>query len=166
MPAVVVISPEAKAKIGAAQPKRWAAARKASHPMPDTHLVYMTFRLCRSWLCQFLKKDLTTPLPRKLTLASAEEVRELVERAGAFPNPKSRQAFEQAISDGHGGLYLNLTDGQYARLNSKKRTRNEQGAQLAFRSRSDEKDGLTCPPSTDVPRVRGNTSNGVLEWHA
>ena len=88
---------------------------------PATHLVYMSFRLCRSWLCEFLEEDLRTPLPRKLKFASADEVREVIERAGGFSNLESRQAFEDAIGSGRGCVYLKLSEGQYARLKQRGR---------------------------------------------
>ena len=46
------------------------------HERPS-HRVYMSFFLSRGWYCQFLETDLKTPLPKKLTFASADKVREL-----------------------------------------------------------------------------------------
>ena len=39
----------------------------------------MSFFLSRGWYCQFLETDLKTSLPKKLTFASADKVRELAE---------------------------------------------------------------------------------------
>jgi hypothetical protein len=76
----------------------------------------MYFMLSHSWHCQFLEADLKTPLPRKLTFATADKVRELVERAGGLRTTENRQAFEYALTIGRGGINLALTDDQYKRL--------------------------------------------------
>ena len=77
---------------------------------------------CRSpwglgWYCQFVEMDLKTPLPKKLSFASADKVRELANIGGAISNLENRQMFEHAITNGRGGVYLNLTQTQYERLN-------------------------------------------------
>jgi hypothetical protein len=81
-----------------------------------SHRVYMSFCLSQGWHCQFLETDLKTPLPKKLTFASADKVRELAELGGATANPESRRTLEDAIIHGRGGVYLNLTQTQYERL--------------------------------------------------
>jgi hypothetical protein len=85
------------------------------HERPS-HRVYMSFFLSRGWYCQFLEMDLTTSLPKKLTFASANKVRELAELGGATANLESRQMFENSIINRRGGVYLNLTQMQYERL--------------------------------------------------
>ena len=88
-------------------------------PMPrqdDRHRVYMSFQCRYGWQCQFLEDDLKTPLPRKLHFASPDKVVELVERGGGLSNLESRQALDQAIEIGRGGVFLNLTEEQYANL--------------------------------------------------
>jgi hypothetical protein len=75
-----------------------------------SHRVYMSFFLSRGWYCQFLEMDLKTSLPKKLTFASADKVRELAELGGATANLENRRML------GHGGVYLNLTQMQYERL--------------------------------------------------
>jgi hypothetical protein len=67
-------------------------------------------------VCQFLEADLKTPLPRKLTFAHADKIRELARRGEAWGNLESKQALEHAIEVGGGGIYLRLTPEQYARL--------------------------------------------------
>jgi hypothetical protein len=76
----------------------------------------MSFCLSQGWHCQFLETDLKTPLPKKLTFASADKVRELAELGGAITDLESRQMFEHAIIKGHGAVYLNLSQTQYERL--------------------------------------------------
>ena len=76
----------------------------------------MSFQCRCGWQCQFLEQDLKTPLPRKLRFASPDKVVELVERGGGLSNLESRQALDQAIGIGRGGVFLNLTEEQYARL--------------------------------------------------
>jgi hypothetical protein len=77
----------------------------------------MHFMLTSGWYCQFLEADLKTPLPRTLTFATADKVRELIERAGGLrSSTEDRQAFEYALTIGRGGVNLELTEEQYAKL--------------------------------------------------
>ena len=76
----------------------------------------MSFSLGQGWYCEFLEKDRKTPLPKKLTFASADKVRELAEPGGAITTSDSRQMLEDGIIKGRGGVYLNLTQTQYERL--------------------------------------------------
>jgi hypothetical protein len=82
----------------------------------NLHCVYMTFMDRYGWHCQFLEADLQTPLPRKLTFVTSDKIIELVERAGGFKDSAERQGFDNDIAIGHGGVYLSLTDEQYAKL--------------------------------------------------
>ena len=81
-----------------------------------SHRVYLSFFFGQGWYCQFFETDLKTPLPKKLTFASANKVRELAALGGAIANLENRQMFEDAIINGRGGVYLNLTQTQYERL--------------------------------------------------
>ena len=76
----------------------------------------MSFSLSQGWYCQFLEADMRTILPKKLTFASADKVRELAELGGAIANLEKRRTFEHEIIHGRGGVYLNLTQTQYERL--------------------------------------------------
>jgi hypothetical protein len=82
----------------------------------DRHRVYMSFMDRKGWQVQFLEADLKTPLPRKLHFTSSDKVVELVERGGGLSNLESRQALDQAIEIGRGGVFLSLTPEQYAKL--------------------------------------------------
>jgi hypothetical protein len=44
----------------------------------------MSFFLKSGWQVQFLEPDLKTPLPRKLTFADPEKIRELARRGGSW----------------------------------------------------------------------------------
>jgi hypothetical protein len=81
-----------------------------------SHQVYMYFFKRGGWQVQFLEPDLKTPLPRKLTFADPEKIRELARRGGAWRDSESRQMLEHAIDVGRGGIYLRLTPDQYSRL--------------------------------------------------
>jgi hypothetical protein len=59
---------------------------------------------------------LRTPLPRRLHFASSDKIVELVERGGGFSDQESRLMLNQGIERGRGGVFLNLTDEQYAKL--------------------------------------------------
>jgi len=76
----------------------------------------MSFQCRNGWHGQFLEQDLKTPLPKKLCFASLGKVVELVERGGGLSNLESRQALDQAIEIGRGGVFLSLTGEQYSKL--------------------------------------------------
>ena len=76
----------------------------------------MSFMVSGGWYCQFLEADLKTPLPRKLTFATEDKVRELAERGGALQSLENRHALNHGISNGRGGVWLSLSDEQYASL--------------------------------------------------
>ena len=76
----------------------------------------MSFFFRSGWQVQFLEADLKTPLPRKLTFADPDKIRELARRGEAMGTSESRQMLEHAIETGRGGVYLKLTLEQYARL--------------------------------------------------
>jgi hypothetical protein len=80
------------------------------------HRVYMSFALRGSWHCEFTEVDSRIPLPRKLTFATADKVREMAERGGSLSNLESRQMLEYGIQAGRGGVTLKLTEDQLARL--------------------------------------------------
>jgi hypothetical protein len=82
----------------------------------DRHRVYISFMDRQGWQCQFPEADLQTPLPKRLHFVSADKVVELVERAGGFTDQETRLMVKQGISMGRGGLFLNLTGDQYAKL--------------------------------------------------
>jgi hypothetical protein len=82
----------------------------------ERHRVYMSFMDRQGWQVQFLEADLKTPLPRKLHFTSSDKIIELVERGNGLPNLESRQALDSAIEMGRGGVFLSLTDAQYAKL--------------------------------------------------
>jgi hypothetical protein len=79
----------------------------------------MYFQCRNGWHCQFMESDLKTPLPKKLHFSSERKVIELVERGGGLPDQESRAMLNQAIETGRGGLFLNLTQEQYARLKAR-----------------------------------------------
>ena len=81
-----------------------------------SHQIYMYLFKRVGWEVQFTEADLKTPLPRKLTFADLEKIRELARRGGAWRDSESRQMLEYAIEVGRGGIYLRLTPEQYARL--------------------------------------------------
>jgi hypothetical protein len=76
----------------------------------------MSFMHSKGWYCQFLEEDLKTSLPRKFTFATSDKVAELAQKGGGLTNLESKQALENAISMGRGGVFLNLTQEQYDKL--------------------------------------------------
>ena len=83
---------------------------------PDAHRVYLSFQYRDGWHCQFLEADLKTALPRKLHFASPDKLIELVERGGGFTDQDTRSAVNHGIEIGRGGIFLKLTEEQYAKL--------------------------------------------------
>jgi hypothetical protein len=79
----------------------------------------MSFMLREGWHCQFLEEDLKTSLPRKVTLDSPAKLFELAERGGSNLNLEGRQALDHGIETGRGGLWLDLSEEQYAKLKKK-----------------------------------------------
>jgi hypothetical protein len=99
------------------EPTHTRGERYCSRCNPTPHTTYMFFMLNSScWNCQFLEPDLKTPLQRRLNFSSAEKVRELAERGGAFRDLADRQAFDYGVNMGRGSVYLKLTREQCAVL--------------------------------------------------
>jgi hypothetical protein len=70
----------------------------------------------QSWLCEFVD-DARIAMPiRKLQVGTSDKIREIAMRGGALKNLESRQMLEYGISSGRGGVTLNLTGEQYAKL--------------------------------------------------
>jgi hypothetical protein len=82
----------------------------------DRRRVYLYFQFRQGWHCQFLEEDLRTSLPRTLTFSSSDKVIALIERGGGLTDLASRQALDQAIATGRGGVFLSLSAEQYAEL--------------------------------------------------
>lgn len=81
--------------------------------------VYMHFHLRKTWLCQFLEEDLKTSLPRKLSFTHETKIWELVKRGGFTLDIAGRREIEEALRKGRGGIWLQLTPEQYAKLGRK-----------------------------------------------
>jgi hypothetical protein len=73
----------------------------AGHLLPQTRLV--------------APKPLCGLIPER-TFADPERIRDLARRGGALGTLEAKQMLEQAIETGRGGLYLDLTHEQYAKL--------------------------------------------------
>ena len=78
--------------------------------------VYMHFMFRKGWFCQFLEEDLKTPLPRKVTVADEKKIFEMAKRGGFTLKIAVRQELQEAIRKGVGGIWLELTPEQYAKL--------------------------------------------------
>jgi len=80
--------------------------------------VYMHFMFREGWHCQFLEDDMKTPLPRTLTFADDQKIWEMAKPGGFTLNIAGRQELEAALRKGVGGIWLALTQEQYAKLRS------------------------------------------------
>jgi hypothetical protein len=85
----------------------------------------MNFMLRDVWLISFLEADCKTSLPVKLNFAIPEKVFDMARRGGADMTSASRADLENAISKGRGGVWLNLTPEQYAKLRARYRSRHK-----------------------------------------
>ena len=97
-------------------PHTYGEKRCARCTSGPTRRVYMSYILRNGWHCHFLEADLKTPLPRKLNFPSPEKIVETAERGGYVMNLEGRQALENGIEKGRGGIWLLLTEEQYQRL--------------------------------------------------
>lgn len=68
------------------------------------------------WRVTFLEQDLKTPLKRRFVFQASEKVIDLAKRGGAEFNLAGRQALETGIGNGRGGVWLNLSEDQHAKL--------------------------------------------------
>ena len=78
--------------------------------------VYMEFSFRRGWYCQFWEEDRQTSLPRKVLLADDRKLFELAKRGGFTLNLAGCQEIEEAIRKKRGGIWLELTPEQHAKL--------------------------------------------------
>ena len=76
----------------------------------------MQFMLTQGWYCEFLEADLKTVLPRKVTVRDQKKLFEMAERGGFKLSPAGRYAIQKGIENGRGGVWLELSDEQYAKL--------------------------------------------------
>jgi hypothetical protein len=87
----------------------------------------MNFMLREVWLISFLEPDCKTSLPVKLNFAIPEKIFDMAKRGGADMTSASRADLENAISKGRGGVWLNLTPDQYAKLRGRYRSQSQRG---------------------------------------
>jgi hypothetical protein len=76
----------------------------------------MHFMFRKGWFCEFLEEDLKTPLPRKVTVADEKKIFEMAKRGGFTLNIAGLQELQEGIRKGVGGIWLELTPEQYAKL--------------------------------------------------
>jgi hypothetical protein len=106
---------------------RICSSCKLSLPAPHTpslkrcascegkHLVFMYFRQQSGWHCGFRTED-RKKLPREFTFKSSTTLRELARRGRGLVHAWDREGFEIDVELGRGGIWLRLTDEQYAAL--------------------------------------------------
>src|SRR6516162_5856029 len=78
--------------------------------------VFLQFSFRQGWFCEFLEEDRKTRLPRTVMLPDERQLFELVKRGGFTLNISGRQEIEDAIRKKGGGVWLELTPEQYAKL--------------------------------------------------
>lgn len=78
--------------------------------------VFLQFSFQQGWFCQFLEADRKTLLPRTAVLRDERKLFELVKRGGFTLDISGRQEIEEAIRKKRGGVWLELTPDQYAKL--------------------------------------------------
>lgn len=85
---------------------------------PAKRSVYMSFVRNRSgWHCRFRQNDLPkTPISRKFVLSDEQKIYEAAERGDGLICTESREALDEAVAMGRGGVWLRLTEAQYSAL--------------------------------------------------
>jgi hypothetical protein len=78
--------------------------------------VYMEFSFRQGWYCQFWEEDRKTSLPRKVLLTDDRKLFEMAKRGGFTLNLAGRQEIEEAIRKKRGGIWLELSPEQHAKL--------------------------------------------------
>jgi hypothetical protein len=63
-----------------------------------------------------MEADLKTVLPRKVTVWDQKMLFETAERGGFHLRPAGRYSIQKAIDEGRGGIWLELSGEQYAKL--------------------------------------------------
>lgn len=94
-------------------------ARQRNQILPAARRrVYMSFvRLRTGWHCRFHQNDLPkTPISRQFVFSSAQKIYEAAQRGDGLVGIVSRDALDDAVAIGRGGLWLHLTDNQYSAL--------------------------------------------------
>ena len=81
--------------------------------------VYMHFMFRKGWFCQFLEEDLKTPLPKTIRFTDDKKIWEMAKRGGFTLNIAGRLELQEKIRKGTGGVWLELTPEQYAKLREK-----------------------------------------------
>ncbi len=76
----------------------------------------MYFMCAGGWSVQFLELDLKTSVGRIRRFSSIHKVRELIARTPTQLSAEARAKLEHDISNGRGGIYLDLTREQYGKL--------------------------------------------------
>lgn len=85
----------------------------------ETHRVFMSFAFRNEWHCRFHQGDLSkTPISRQFRFRDQRKVYEAARRGHGLTDATSVSELIQAITEGHGGIWLRLTDEQYSKLTS------------------------------------------------
>jgi hypothetical protein len=78
--------------------------------------VFLKFSFRQGWFCQFLEEDGKTSLPRTVVLSDERKVFELVKRGGFTLDISGRRELNEGFRKKRGGVWLELTPEQYAKL--------------------------------------------------
>jgi hypothetical protein len=86
-------------------------------PQAKRH-VYMSFvRNQGGWHCRFHQDDLPkTPISRGFVFRGAEKIYEAAQRGDGLIDMECRDALDEAVALGRGGIWLRLTEDQYSTL--------------------------------------------------
>lgn len=82
-----------------------------------TRRVFMSFVFRSRWHCRFHADNLgKTPISRQFIFCEVQKIYDLARRGRGFTEKESRDAFDQAIKVGCGGVWLQLSEEQYSAL--------------------------------------------------
>jgi len=78
--------------------------------------VFLRFTYVEGWFCEFFDEGVKTALPRTVLLREERKLFEMLKRGGFTLNISGRQEIEAAMRKKSGGVWLDLTREQYAKL--------------------------------------------------
>ena len=76
----------------------------------------MMFMLRDGWLITFFEADCRTSVCRQMNFSAPQKIVEVAKRGGADLEHEGRSPLDAGIDKVRGGIWLNLTRGQYLKL--------------------------------------------------
>lgn len=127
--------------------------------------VFLRFKFLHGWHCEFFDETLKTALPRTVLLPDEKKLFEMLKRGGYTLNIAGRREIEDAIRQKKGGVWLDLTAEQYAKLRDPNPNPQQSGSimsQFTF----DTDGGPAFPISISGVGDNGGGGMSMRDWFA